>query len=200
MSPIFLQCLSELSEENRAAFFYFWTGARTLPLGGFGALEPRLLVSMAYHTAAENVDKRHPVARTCLRSLSFPRYSSIEVMRAMLLEVVTYYPGLTFQVLWYCLATVVLDAIPWYRGFLMLFRSLDTTITLDVIRWLGFIWLLLVVRAMLLEVVIYYPGLTFQLLWYCLATVVLNTIPWYRDSWCYSGLSILQLLLILYGD
>lgn len=87
----FWQCVGDMSEEEKLELFNFWTGTRWLPVGGFRELDPVLIIQMVPSTAEEKLDRRRPVAHTCYRSLSFPPYQSLEVMREHLYEIVTFY-------------------------------------------------------------------------------------------------------------
>ena len=68
----------------RQAFLNFATGCPTLPPGGIANLHPRLTV--VKKTGSETaVDKTYPSVNTCVHYLKLPEYSSIEVMKSMLL-------------------------------------------------------------------------------------------------------------------
>ncbi len=78
--------MSDFSAEQRRAFLCYATGTPRLPIGGFGALSPRLTI---VHKAVGNDEKPDdflPSCSTCQVYLKLPAYSSKDVMKAKLLR------------------------------------------------------------------------------------------------------------------
>jgi E3 ubiquitin-protein ligase TRIP12 len=74
------EILVEMNASQRQNFIQFVTGSRYLPVGGLGALKPKLTIAM-------NIDanQRLPSVMTCVNYLKLPVYASKEVLREKLL-------------------------------------------------------------------------------------------------------------------
>jgi E3 ubiquitin-protein ligase TRIP12 len=74
------EILVEMNASQRQNFIQFVTGSKYLPVGGLGALKPKLIIAM-------NVDanQRLPSVMTCVNYLKLPMYASKEVLRETLL-------------------------------------------------------------------------------------------------------------------
>lgn len=86
-----LQCVSHLSKERKRNLLFFWTSEKYLPLGGFQALDPPLVIRNG-QASSEHL----PEATTCERRLTIPVYLSYKVMFEKLLFV-TDFVGCTFE-------------------------------------------------------------------------------------------------------
>lgn len=74
----FWELVAELDQEDLARLLLFVTGTSKVPVGGFRTTRPIRI------QASSEVDKL-PNAHTCFYQLDLPRYSSIDIMREMLL-------------------------------------------------------------------------------------------------------------------
>ncbi|KAK1362965.1 hypothetical protein POM88_038526 [Heracleum sosnowskyi] len=83
----FWQCVADLSEERKRKLLFFWAAVKYLPVGGFEALNPRLVIRNR-HTAKEVSLEHLPVSNTCVSTLTFPPYESYDVMQQKLLFVI----------------------------------------------------------------------------------------------------------------
>ncbi|KAL8118615.1 hypothetical protein AgCh_016218 [Apium graveolens] len=80
----FWQCVADLSEKRKRKLLFFWAAVKYLPVGGFKALNPRLVIRKRC-TAKEESHEHLPVSNTCISTLSFPPYESYDVMLQKLL-------------------------------------------------------------------------------------------------------------------
>lgn len=79
-----LQYISEVKPEERSTFIQFLTGSPRLPMGGFGALDPRLTVVLKKPASyqKETADMILPSVMTCQNYVKMPDYSSYEALKA----------------------------------------------------------------------------------------------------------------------
>jgi len=82
----FWQILSELNEEQMAAFLRFCTSCSRAPLLGFGQLNPPFCIQ---HVDADENEQRLPTAATCVNLLRLPRFTSKERLKEKLLYAIT---------------------------------------------------------------------------------------------------------------
>lgn len=83
-----LEALSSLSPPERRLFLRFVMGAPRLPVGGWGALSPRLTVVRAVPPSGVAPDDLLPTCNTCQLYFKQPAYSSKGVLRAKLLTAI----------------------------------------------------------------------------------------------------------------
>jgi E3 ubiquitin-protein ligase TRIP12 len=79
------EIVAEFSNAERSLFVKFITGAERLPIGGLGALQPRLTVARRINEAGDNSDEALPSVMTYTNYLKLPAYSSKRIMREKLL-------------------------------------------------------------------------------------------------------------------
>lgn len=80
----FIQFLATLDRKLRQPLIQFLTGCPRLPLGGFGALEPRLTVVQKRpesHQKNLSVDDILPSVMTCQNYLKLPEYTTFEILK-----------------------------------------------------------------------------------------------------------------------
>ena len=80
-----LTVLRELSQEQRRQFLKFTTSNTQLPLGGFGALNPRFKI-----TRVDTSPEHMPATHTCFNTIDLPRYTSLEQTREKILYAITH--------------------------------------------------------------------------------------------------------------
>lgn len=78
-----LRYITEIEPGTRANFMAFLTGSPRLPIGGFGALVPRLSVTLKKPDSPErSPDDVLPSVSTCQKNLKMTDYSTYEALKA----------------------------------------------------------------------------------------------------------------------
>ena len=81
---ILFEVLSEMEQDQRMLFLKFVTGSTRLPIGGLGALRPKLTV------ARKDEDDTHlPSVMTCTNYFKMPPYSTKEIMKEKILTAIS---------------------------------------------------------------------------------------------------------------
>eukprot|EP00741_Cyanophora_paradoxa_P011422 tig00020556_g11033.t1 len=91
----FWRAVGAMSKEDLALLLQFATGSSRLPLGGFGALEPRFTVRLD-EEAGPPAANRLPRAQTCFHRLLLPHYASGEQLRRCLATAIRETQGFGF--------------------------------------------------------------------------------------------------------
>ena len=79
----FIRYLTELEPRERPCFLKFITGSPRLPVGGFGALNPKMTIVLKKPTTVgQKADNILPSVMTCQNYVKMPEYSSYEVLKA----------------------------------------------------------------------------------------------------------------------
>ena len=79
--------LRELSQDDLRKFLRFVTSSTQLPLGGFGALEPRFQIQRMARTGASG-NVLLPATHTCFNTIDLPEYESIDELRVHVLRAI----------------------------------------------------------------------------------------------------------------
>lgn len=91
---LFWEYIQGLDQAKRAKLFYWITGIRRLPVGGFSALQNRLGISLL-----RGRTDALPVAHTCAFSIELPFYTSAELLAQKFNQAVFEYDATEFQIL-----------------------------------------------------------------------------------------------------
>ncbi len=76
-----IKFMVSLEKEDRRHFLKFITGSPRLPIGGFGALEPKMKVVLTRLKQEEYPDDFLPSVMTCQNFLKMPPYTSYEILK-----------------------------------------------------------------------------------------------------------------------
>lgn len=78
---LFLEILSEMSQQEQQKFFQFLTGSPMLPVGGLAALKPKFTIVRKTSSDSRIAEQAQlPSAMTCQNFLKLPAYDSKEAM------------------------------------------------------------------------------------------------------------------------